>query len=231
MRLNELQPAMKPLLVSPKFHGNLKLGDKVVGGYDRKAKISTTTAVYLLRFNVSLQIAVFAIAINLCLAIFTFYYGLNALYCAFGIDCVIGVITSSILVWRFASSKQEKLLEQVHLIRSYQNGLTTEVYTKSKSAQYDLFDSTIETDDPQDHVRELWSTFWLGQVMIVSGAGIIIRTIVELITHAIELANHKTDEDLQKFVDFETLFTAPKTDVSVCVDYNFKFILTTLVFL
>lgn len=216
MRLNDIQPAMKPLLVAPKFHVTQKAGDKVGGfGHGRKAKISTTTAVYLLRFNVSLQIAVFAIAINLFLAVFTFYYGLNALYCAFGIDCVIGVITSSILVWRFASSKQEKLLEQVHLLRSYQKGLSAEMYSQTKSAQYDLFDSTIETNDPQDHVRELWSTFWLGQVMIVSGAGIIVRTIVELVTHALELANHTVDEDLAKFVDFETLFTAPKTDVSV----------------
>ena len=59
--------------------------------YKRNAKLSTTkTAIYLLRFNVALQIAVLAILINLLLAIFTFYFGLNSLYCAFGTDCIIG---------------------------------------------------------------------------------------------------------------------------------------------
>lgn len=50
----------------------------------------TTFALYLLRFNVALQIAFAANIINLALAIATFWYGINSLYCAFGMDCVIG---------------------------------------------------------------------------------------------------------------------------------------------
>lgn len=158
------------------------------------AQMSTTkTAIYLLRFNVALQIAILAIVINLLLAIFTFLNGLNSLYCAFGIDCVIGVITSSILVWRFASNRSETLAnpqdEQVYLLNSYKEGYG---YSKSDIVcrSVDYFDSSIESDNPSDQQRELWSTFWLGQVMIISGIGVIVRTLLELIAHSSSIHQH-----------------------------------------
>lgn len=67
----------------------------------KKAKVdlsTTTVALYLLRYNMALQIAATAIVINLLLSVATFYFGLNSLYCAFGMDCVIGKFFALILV-------------------------------------------------------------------------------------------------------------------------------------
>ena len=173
-----------------------------------KSTISTTkTAIYLLRFNVALQIAILAIAVNLLLAIFTFLNGLNALYCAFGIDCVIGVITSCILVWRFASSKKESIedMQDQHtfILVSYREGYG---YTKSDALcdSIDYFDSNIKFDD-LDHQRELWSTFWLGQVMVMSGIGVVIRTAVELVAH-FSLHAHGLQTELN--IDIVSLYCA-----------------------
>lgn len=46
-------------------------------------------------------------------------------------------------------------------------------------------DTTISGHDAEDHIRELWSTFWLGQVMIVSGIGVVVRTLVEVLSHVL----------------------------------------------
>lgn len=46
-------------------------------------------------------------------------------------------------------------------------------------------DISISGHDAEDHIRELWSTFWLGQVMIFSGIGVVIRTLVEIISHVL----------------------------------------------
>ena len=145
---------------------------------------TTKIALYLLRFNVALQIAVTAIIVNLILAVFTFYYGFNALYCAFGADCVIGVLTAIILVWRFASSKQTTMTptEHIYLLRDPRRDAINQMQgslSLVSSQKYAMFDSTIIRDD-EDHAREQWSTFWLGQVMILSGTGVIIRTLVEI---------------------------------------------------
>lgn len=80
----------KNLLTSSALHN--QLGTKMFFKGANKAKdlSKTTFALYLLRFNVALQIAFAANIINLVLAIVTFCYGLNSLYCAFGMDCVIG---------------------------------------------------------------------------------------------------------------------------------------------
>lgn len=171
---------------------------------NRRKNLSTTAvALYLLRFNVSLQIAVLAIIVNFALAIATFYNGLNALYCAFGMDCIIGVLTSAILIWRFASSKHDHLDtdQNVYLLHETRTIQTTRPshrpnvqITCPQPNLVDILDSSIE-HDPIDHARELWSTFWLGQVMIIAGLGIVIRTVVEIISHVMATAQ----DDLMKF--------------------------------
>ncbi|OTF77137.1 hypothetical protein BLA29_003746 [Euroglyphus maynei] len=171
----------------------------------------TRTAIYLLRFNVALQIALAAMAVNLFLAIATFYYGWNALYCAFGADSIIGVLTAIILVWRFASSKHEAAInndddnnnnnmdnERIPILNANQNininrhmfGDESEMHPFLRSLQ-----STID-DTPDDNRRELWSTFWLGQIMILSGFGVIIRSIIELVHEIIENVHHIDDDNM-----------------------------------
>lgn len=80
----------KNLLTSSALHYQ-QLGTSYKKSSNKAKDLSKTTfALYLLRFNVALQIAFAANIINLALAIATFWYGLNSLYCAFGMDCVIG---------------------------------------------------------------------------------------------------------------------------------------------
>lgn len=64
----------------------------------------------------------------------------------------------------------------------------------------------------EDQNRELWSTFWLGQVMIFSGAGIVVRTAIEVICHVVEASktdglydHHQTDFTLEKELQKELL--------------------------
>lgn len=166
----------------------------------------TNTALYLLRFNVALQIAISAMAVNLFLAIATFYYGWNALYCAFGADSIIGVLTAIILIWRFASSKHEaniiindgdNNLDNEHLpILNHHNISRRNSRLFGESDMHPFLrslESTID-DTPDDNRRELWSTFWLGQIMILSGFGVIIRSIIELVHEIIENV-HQIDDD------------------------------------
>lgn len=200
---------------------------------------STRTAFYLLRFNVALQIAMFAISINLFLAIMTFLYGWNSLYCAFGIDSVIGVLTALILVWRFASSKHDKillinsntidtiespLLNSNEILKSNDNNnnqSNVDNIDIEKSLRLQEFDDDdiIENDNHlhpflrsihsnientvEDNHRELWSTFWLGQIMIISGFGVVIRSIIELIHHIIEDVHQQKPKNSKIDFDFE----------------------------
>lgn len=55
-------------------------------------------------------------------------------------------------------------------------------------------DISISGHDAEDHIRELWSTFWLGQVMIFSGIGVVIRTLVELISHVLVVEAVEVDQ-------------------------------------
>lgn len=154
----------------------------------RSGKTSVTrTAFYLLRFNVALQIAIAAITINLSLAVATFIYGWNSLYCAFGADSIIGVLTAIILVWRFASSKQEQETCSINIINEDELDPNSNVHPFLRSLE-----STIE-NTPDDNRRELWSTFWLGQIMILSGLSVVIRSIVELMHNIIENDHHSAE--------------------------------------
>lgn len=193
----------------------------------------TRTALYLLRFNVALQIALAAMAVNLFLAIATFFYGWNALYCAFGADSIIGVLTAIILIWRFASIKHETAIiinnkindnnnnnddddstndEQLPILNPNHN-ININHRRNSNSRRFDdesdihpflrSLQSTID-DTPDDNRRELWSTFWLGQIMILSGFGVIIRSIIELVHEIIENVhnvNVVNDDDIDVIND------------------------------
>ncbi len=227
---------------------------------------TTTVALYLLRYNVALQIAATAIVINLLLSVATFACGLNSLYCAFGMDCVIGqwvvvavlkplftffepsgTITSCILVWRFASAKTEHIKaqteEQAHLYllsdnsgssssssgstfsSSTPNGKSTNPSAAAAASLQDLIEASCRSglslslslgltnaadtsnlsvdsiNTKEDQNRELWSTFWLGQVMILSGIGVVVRTLIEVIAHVSPVAVVVTAEDEEHFFD------------------------------
>ncbi len=231
---------------------------------------TTTVALYLLRYNVALQIAATAIVINLLLSVATFACGLNSLYCAFGMDCVIGqwvvvavlkplftffepsgTITSCILVWRFASAKTEHIKaqteEQAHLYllsdsnnssgssssssssgstfsSSTPNCKSTNPSAAAAASLQDLIEASCRSglslslslgltnaadtsnlsvdsiNTKEDQNRELWSTFWLGQVMILSGIGVVVRTLIEVISH-VSVAVVVTAENEEHFFD------------------------------
>ena len=75
---------------------------------------TTTVALYLLRYNVALQIAATAIVINLLLSVATFACGLNSLYCAFGMDCVIG--TALLFIYKTFVYPFSTALRNHHLV-------------------------------------------------------------------------------------------------------------------
>src|SRR5699024_11280572 len=65
-----------------------------------------------------------------------------------------------------------------YLLSSYSDT----IYSRANLIAATKYDHLLEScrEDPpstehtEDHIRELWSTFWLGQVMIISGVGIVI---------------------------------------------------------
>ena len=72
-------------------------------------------------------------------------------------------------------------------------GLTNAADTSNLSVD------SINTKEDQN--RELWSTFWLGQVMILSGIGVVVRTLIEVIAHVSPVAVVVTAEDEEHFFD------------------------------
>lgn len=76
--------------------------------------------------------------------------------------------------------------QHIYLLSSYVEGqgFSNKSKTPILCSSLDYLDSSINTDDPEDHLREMWSTFWLGQIMIISGLGVVVRTVIELVNHA-----------------------------------------------
>ncbi|KAH9407848.1 hypothetical protein TYRP_011493 [Tyrophagus putrescentiae] len=210
---------------------------------------TTTVALYLLRYNVALQIAATAIVINLLLSVATFACGLNSLYCAFGMDCVIGQnhhLVHPRLALRLRQNRAhqgadrgagsplppQRQQQQQWIILSSSSGSTFSSSTPngkstSPSAAASLQDlieascrsglslslslgltnaadtSNLSVDSintKEDQNRELWSTFWLGQVMILSGIGVVVRTLIEVISH-VSVAVVVTAENEEHFFD------------------------------
>lgn len=195
--------------------------------FPEPSRLSTLTTLYLLRFNVSLHIAIFAIVVNLLLAVFTFLLGSNALYCAFGMDCVIGILTSAILVWRFATNKRDQFQESMHeqssLMQRKKRGSVLclghspralgSLPSPLKSPR-DWLEASMESVTSDDNRREMWSTFLLGCVMIFSALVIIARTCVELIT----LEHHENPLDAILGTQNKTLQSLP--DKFATVSFN-----------
>lgn len=152
--------------------------------------MTTRMAVYLSHYDVALQISIAAIVINIFLAITTFAYGWNALYCAFGVDAIISVLTASILIWRFAINF-ETILE----LRS--SSIQTDcVEVQDRNQMIDFVISSLKTtmnkkSEKSENFREAWSSFWLGLIMILFGCIVLIRSLIELN----QLSLHETNDE------------------------------------